>query len=152
MIKKVILFISSILIVIAICFNYSMIYRDFRKLHLFNSAELLKSSSFDEYTIDVFQSDGEISLEVYSSYSWFTNVKDIVDSSTQLSADNVSVTWKKIKLSSDIDVILVFVGVTKDNQLIQYYNAALSNSEEFSATDILETLKVDVNENPTQVD
>lgn len=129
-----------------------MIYREFRKLHLFNSEQLLKSSSFDKYTIDVFQSDGKLRLEVYSSYSWFTNVTDIVESSSGLSADNVRVTWKKIKLSTDIDVILVFASVTKDNQLIQHYNAALSNSKEFSAADILETLKIDVNENPSQVD
>lgn len=51
--------------------NTKSIRRDIRRLHWFDSETLLKTSSFDRYTVDVFQEGDQVRIEVYSSYDWF---------------------------------------------------------------------------------
>lgn len=154
--KKVIVPLIGLSMLLFFFLNYSSISRNIRKLHLFNSATLLKSSSFDAFTIDVFQDNNQIKVEVYSSHRWFTEDDAVYNTPVTLDQSDLSIIWKKINLKSEEqtsrNVIAVSVESSVEEEELQYYRGVFSDTEAESAEDFFNLLEIDISDNPTQVD
>lgn len=154
--KKVIVPLIGLTMLLFLFLNYFSISRNIRRLHLFNSATLLKSSSFDAFTIDVFQDSNQIKVEVYSSHSWFTEEDEVYNTPVTLDQSDISIIWKKMTLQfedqTSRNVIAVLVEASVEEDKLQYYRGVFSDTDLESVEDFFNLLEIDVGDNPTQVD
>ncbi|HEP1843020.1 TPA: hypothetical protein VCA72_000114 [Streptococcus suis] len=154
--KKFIICLIGLAIGLFILLNNSSVSRTIRKLHLFNSGTLLKSSSFDAYTIEVFQEKNQLRVEIYSSHEWFTEDEEVFDISVPLDKSDVSVIWKQVHLETKEDgvknVVLASVEVTIENEKHQYYGGTFSDTDVENLEDFFHLLEIDVYNNPSKID
>lgn len=146
-----------LLILLSIVVNYHAIRRTVRKLHLVDSEHLLKTSSFDHYTVDAFQVDGQLHIEIYSNHSWFEDKTYQQSFPAQLEKEDVSVIWKQVDLKKDtvpIDVVMLTIDVQQEGTIYPIYDGYLVNDKDnlFDIEDFFELQDIDIRENPSKID
>lgn len=146
-----------LLTLLSIAVNYRAIRRTVRKLHLVDSEHLLKTSSFDHYTVDVFQVDGQLHIEIYSNHSWFEDKTYQQSFPAQLEKEDISVIWKQVDLKKDtvpIDVVMLTIDVKQEGTIYPIYDGYLVNDKDnlFDIEDFFELQDIDIRENPSKID
>lgn len=146
-----------VLILLSVTINHSFIRRTVRKLHLFDSAYLIKTSSFDHYTVDAFQVDDQLRVEIYSNYAWFEDKTYLKSFPIRLKKEDISVIWKRIDLEKDtvpIDVVMLSIEVQQEGSIYPIYDAYLTNDKDnlFDIEDFFELQNIDIKENPSKID
>lgn len=155
--RRTALFLLS-LILLSITVNYhAIIRRTVRKLHLVDSEHLLKTSSFDQYTVDAFQVDGQLHIEIYSNHSWFEDKTYQQSFPAQLEKEDISVIWKQVDLKKDkvpIDVVMLYIEVQQEGTIYPIYDGYLVNDKDnsFDVEDFFELQDIDIRENPSKID
>lgn len=150
--KKFSLLFILISIILLTTVNFNGIIRDFRRLHLFDSEYLVKSSSFQQYTVDVFQENDKLTIKIYSSFSWFEDKTDVTTVATALEADDITVVWNRVQLKNNIVAVMLYVEAESEGVIHHAYDAYFSESDKFDVDDFFTLQEIDIKENPSQVD
>ncbi|HFI0302217.1 TPA: hypothetical protein ACGO1N_001737 [Streptococcus suis] len=146
-----------VLILLSVAINYSSIKRKIRQLHLFDSEYLIKTSRFDNYTVDAFQVDNQLQIEIYSSYSWFEEKTYLKSFPEKLKKEDISVIWKQVDLEKDkvpIDVVMLYIEVQQKGTIYPVYDGYLTDDKYnlFDIEDFLKLQEIDIRENPSKID
>ncbi|HEL9634643.1 TPA: hypothetical protein U0K44_001511 [Streptococcus suis] len=154
--RRISLFLMVVFL-LSIAINYPVVRRQVRQLHLFDSVHLIKTSSFDHYTVDAFQVDGQLQVEIYSDYSWFEDKTYVKSFPIKLKKSDISVIWKQVDLEKDtvaIDVMMLYVEVQQEGTVYPIYDGYLANDKDhlFDIEDFFHLQEIDIKENPSKID
>lgn len=104
-----------------------------KKLHLFNSHQLIKSSSYAEFTADIYQINDKLIIEVYSDRKDLHHIKTSLPGfDNSFNSDNFEIIWEETYLT----------GVRIDDTLMVVPEDLLDSSENEDSTDILSNERI----------
>lgn len=150
------LFLALVIPIIALSIlNTAAIARTVRRLHLVDTKHLIKTSSFDHYTLDLFQNGEQVTVEIYSSYPWFEDKTYLASFPTKLEKENASIFWKRIGLEKNlnsIEIIMLAVETNIEEETYRIYDGYLVNSQDFDIDDFFTLQDIDVTEHPSKID
>ncbi|WP_149036266.1 hypothetical protein [Streptococcus entericus] len=135
--------------------NTAAIARTVRRLHLFDAKHPIKTSSFDHYTLDLFQNGEQVTVEIYSSYPWFEGKTLLASFPTKLDKGEVSVFWKHLELEKEagsIETIMLAVDINSEDGTHRIYDGYLVNSQAVDIDDFFTLQDIDTTEHPSKVD
>lgn len=104
-----------------------------KKLHLFNSHQLIKSSSYAEFTADIYQINDKLIIEVYSDRKDLHHLKtSLTEFDNSLKSENLDVVWEESYLT----------GVRIDDTLMVVPEDLLDDSDNEDSSVILSNERI----------
>lgn len=118
------------LLILGICY-YKPIYVAAKRLYRYQSSELLKSSDFKDYTVDVYFKNQELLMELYSSRSDFSGEKAKYPIPIEVLSEDVTISWylttEKSPSGFPVEVVILSVQTISDGTIYQEFQGVFAD-------------------------